>query len=170
MHTMKGKYILGNEDGSVLIISLVMLAILVVIGISATTTSNIENLVTRNVEQYTDALYRAEAAANLGTQMLQNADPNPRDDTNFSNNFLNQTVGALAVSNILDENYWADPNNNAETGGIASTQLLAGSEGIVAGSSLDMGKSNVYGYSVFGRCQLPTGTLVIIGVGYRRAF
>ena len=61
MNTMKGKYVIGNEDGSVLIIALVILAILVVIGISATTTSNIENLVTRNVENYTIAFYTAEA-------------------------------------------------------------------------------------------------------------
>ena len=48
---MKEKSILHNQDGSVLIISLVILALLVIIGISATTTSNIENLVTRNVEE-----------------------------------------------------------------------------------------------------------------------
>jgi len=167
---MKGTYILGNEDGSVLIVSLVILALLVVIGISATTTSNIENLVTRNIEEYTDALYRAESAAMEGTQMLQNADPNPRDDPLFSSMWLNKTVEDLSENDILDENYWADPNNNTGSGGIANTELLAGSEGIVAGSSLDMGKSNVHGYTVYGRCQLPTGALVIIGVGYRRAF
>jgi hypothetical protein len=169
---MKGKYLIGNEDGSVLVIALVMLALLVILGISATTTSNIETLVTRNIEEYTDALYRAEAAAMEGTQMLQNANPNPRDDPSFSNMWLNQTVGDLAVGNILEENYWDDVNNHAGSGGIANTELLGGSEGIVSGSSLDMGKSKVYGYTVYGRCELPppTRALVIIGVGYRRAF
>ncbi|MBN1227965.1 MAG: hypothetical protein JXA79_13295, partial [Deltaproteobacteria bacterium] len=62
MYAMKEKNILHNQDGSVLIISLVILALLLIIGVSATTTSNIENLVTRNVENYTVALYRAEAA------------------------------------------------------------------------------------------------------------
>ena len=166
---MKGNYVIGNEDGSVLIIALVMLALLVIMGISATTTSNIENLVTRNIEEYTDALYRAEAAAMEGTQRLQNATPNPRDDATLGT-WLNQTVAEVTEGEVLTSSYWSGAETPPIAGGIANTQLLAGSQGIVGGSSLDMGKSNVYGYTVYGRSQLPTGALVIVGVGYRRAF
>lgn len=58
---MKENSILHNEEGSVLIIALVMLALLLAIGISATTTSNMENVVTRGTEHYTIAFYTAEA-------------------------------------------------------------------------------------------------------------
>ncbi len=167
IHTMKGKNVIKNEEGSVLVIALVMLALLVIIGISATTTSNIENLVTRNVEDYTVALYFAEAAAMQGIQSLDDAAPNPRDNPP---GWLNPTVNDVTDANILDGNYWTGGAPFPPVAGTGGSQLLAGSHGIVGGSSLDMGKSNVYGYTIYGRGQAPTGGLVIIGVGYRRAF
>jgi hypothetical protein len=167
MNTMKKNCVLHNQDGSVLIISLVILALLLVIGISATTTSNIENLVTRNIEDYTIALYFAEAAAMEGIQDLDDVVPNPRDN---SPTWLNPTVDNVTEANILDENYWTGGAPYTPDAGIGGSHLLGGSHGIVGGSSLDMGKSNVYGYTVYGRGQAPRGGLVLIGVGYRRAF
>jgi Tfp pilus assembly protein PilX len=165
---MKEKTVLHNEDGSVLVIALVMLALLVVIGISATTTSNIESLVTRNVEDYTVALYLAEAAAMEAVQSLDDVTPNPRANPP---SWLNPTVDAVTDANIVDPDYWAGGAPfPPDPGGIGNSTLLAGSHGVVRGSSLDMGKSNVYGYTAYGRGQSQTGGVVIIGVGYRRAF
>jgi len=164
---MKRSYVSGNENGSVLIVSLVILALLVIIGISATTTSNIENLVTRNVEQYTVALYLAEAAAMEGIQSLDDVAPNPRDNPP---GWLNPTMDAVTDADILDDNYWAGGAPYTPGAGVGSSQLLGESHGVVGGSSLDMGKSNVYGYTIYGRGQAPTGGLVLVGVGYRRAF
>jgi hypothetical protein len=160
--TMKEKNVLHNEDGSVLIISLVILALLLVIGMSATTTSNIENLVTRNVEEYTVALYRAEAAAMVAAQNLDDVAPNPLENPP---GWLNPTV----VDDVFDDNNWA----TAEPVDIQADQnpeITGDSQGVVSGSSLDMGKSNVYGYTAYGRGEGPRGGTVIIGVGYRRAF
>ena len=167
MNIMKQKSVLKNEDGSVLVLALVMLAVLVVIGISATTTSNIENLVTRNVEDYTIALYFAEAAAMEGIQGLDDVVPNPLENPP---GWLNPTTDDVTDANILDGNYWTGGAPFPPVGGIGGSQLLAGSHGIVGGSSLAMGSSNVYGYTIYGRGQAPTGGLVILGVGYRRAF
>jgi len=165
MNTMKKKCVLNNEDGFVLIIALVMLALLLIIGISATTTSNIEILVTRNVEDYTIALYFAEAAAMEGIQGLDDVSPNPRDNPTT---WLNPTLDDVTEANILDENYWAGGAPYTPDAGIGGSQLLAGFNG--TRGSLDMGKSNVYEYTIYGRGQAPNGGLVIIGVGYRRAF
>jgi len=162
---MKEKSVLNNEDGSVLIISLVILALLLVIGMSATTTSNIENLVTRNVEEYTVALYRAEAAAMETVQRLNVIVPNPRD-VYPPPGWLNPIV----FNNILDDNNWDSGATYPPDSGITDSELLADSQGIVLGSSLDMGKSNVYGYTAYGRGEGDRGGVVIIGVGYRRAF
>ena len=167
MNTMKKKCVLNNEDGFVLIIALVILAVLLVLGISATTTSNIENLVTRNVEDYTIALYFAEAAAMQGIQGLDDVVPNPRDSPSPPT-WLNPTVDDVTEANILDENYWAGGAPYTPDAGIGGSQLLAGFNGIAG--SLDMGKSNVYEYTIYGRGRAPNGGLVIIGVGYRRAF
>jgi len=165
---MKEKSVLQNEDGSVLIISLVIMAFLLVIGMSATTTSNIENLVTRNVEQYTVALYRAEAAAMVAAQNLDDVTPNPRDNPPA---LLNPAVNAVTDTNIVDENYWeTDPYVQDADTDIGDARLFAEAHGVVGGSTLDTDKSNVYGYTAYGRCRLPSGATVIIGVGYRRAF
>lgn len=161
---MKEKSVLHNEDGSVLIISLVILALLLVIGMSATTTSNIESLVTRNVEEYTVALYRAEAAAMEAVQLLNDATPDPIAD---KPDCLNPTEDAVTGAVIVNENYWeTDPF--PQFASIGNSKLLAGFDGIIG--SLDMGKSSVYKYTTYGRGEGNRGGVVIVGVGYRRAF
>jgi hypothetical protein len=174
MHAMKGKNMMKNEEGSVLVISLVILAVLVVLGISAATTSNIELRIATNNEIYTENLYLAEAAAVEGAQDLEDIVPNPRD--NAPTDFLNPDVDDVSQDDILDENYWGGGAPVAARNGFddpgtpyQDTQMLAGSQGIVGGSSLDMGKSNVHGYTVYGRCER-RNSVVIVGVGYRRAF
>ncbi|MBW2079019.1 MAG: pilus assembly PilX N-terminal domain-containing protein [Deltaproteobacteria bacterium] len=169
---MKEKSVLVNEDGSVLVIALVMLALLTIMGISASTTSDIELQIAHNNEVYTENVYLAEAAAIQGVQILEDVVPNPRDNPP---GYLNPTVGDIE-DDILTENYWKggapvtpqngydDPNTSGQ-----DTQILAGSQGVVGGSSLDMGKSNVYGYTIYGRCERKNN-VVIVGVGYRRAF
>lgn len=170
---MKEKSVLVNEEGSVLVIALVMLALLTIMGISASTTSNIELQIASHDEVYTENVYLAEAAAIEGIQTLDDVAPNPRDNPP---GYLNPTVGDVSENDILTKSYWKggapvnpedgydDPNTAGQ-----DTIILAGSQGVVGGSSLDMGKSNVYGYTVYGRCER-RNNVVIVGVGYRRAF
>lgn len=161
---MKEKSVLYNEDGSVLIISLVIMALLLIIGISATTTSNIENLVTRNVENYTEALYLAEAATMENAQRLQ--------DEAISN--LNNPASIQWLTKREDipsfdptsDTYWTG-TYSAQSPIEANTRLLALYEGKVG--SLGMGQSNIHRYTIYGR-SLKNNSRVIIEVGYRRAF
>jgi Tfp pilus assembly protein PilX len=159
---MKQKNVLHNQDGSVLILSLVILAVLLVIGISATTTSDIENLIAVNVREYTVAFYRAEAAAMVAAQGLEDCAPNPLVN---SPTWLHNTV----VSDIFDENNWAN-KQTVDINVNQNPEIISDSRGIVEGSSLDMGKSNVYGYTAYGRGRGDRGGVVVVGVGYRRAF
>jgi hypothetical protein len=166
MNTMKGKCVLGNEDGSVLVIALVMLALLTIMGVSATTTSNIEIQVARNIEYYTQNLYMAAAAAMEAAQELEN-----RNLQTNRPNYL-QGVGVLVdlAGSIPDGGYWgANADPSADSLLDDSAQKLASSEGIVGGSSLDMGKSSVYGYTIFGRSE-SNNSVVIIELGYRKAY
>lgn len=165
MNAMKEKCLLRNEDGSVLVIALVMLALLTIMGISATTTSNIEIQVAVNDEFYTENLYRAEAAAMEGIQRLENI-PNPQENPP-AGGWLNPDD--VTENDILGINYWKGGAPSPPQAGITDTLLLAGSQGIVGSSSLDMGKSNVNGYTIYGRCERNNG-VVIVGVGYRKAF
>jgi hypothetical protein len=166
MNTMKAKCVLGNEDGSVLVIALVMLALLTIMGISATTTSNIEMQVAKNIEFYTQNFYMAEAAAMEAAQELEN-----RNLQTNPPNYL-QDIGVLVdkAGSIPDGGYWnanADPSADPDLDDF--TQKLSSSEGIVGGSSLDMGKSSVYGYTVYGRSE-SNNSVVIIELGYRKAY
>lgn len=58
---MKEKCLLKNEDGSVLILALVMLVLLTLLGIAATTTSIIEVQIANNDRLHKTAFYTAEA-------------------------------------------------------------------------------------------------------------
>ena len=49
-----------------------------------------------------------------------------------------------------------------------NSEFMAFYEGIVPGSSLDMTKPTIHGYSVFGRSHRNNGR-VVVGVGYRKA-
>ena len=54
---------LNNEDGSVLVIALLMLAFLSILGVSATTTSTIEVQIAGNDRNFKQNFYKAEAGA-----------------------------------------------------------------------------------------------------------
>jgi hypothetical protein len=74
-------------------------------------------------------------------------------------------------SNIRDDSFWTDVNSVVSIGG--NTRFLTSSEGLVgggAGTSLDMTKSSVHGYLIYGRCRPPNSGPTIIEIGFRKAF
>jgi len=167
---MKEKCLLKNENGSVMVLALVMLALLTLLGIAATTTSTIEIQVAGNEKLYKENFYRAEAAVMENAQRIEDGEeaemknssnfppwlhiednlPDPGDITNPDN----WTDGTGAFPEVSQESI--DPN----------TRLLAVFEGLVG--SLDMDKpTKVYSYSMYGRCLRNNG-LVMIRAGYRK--
>ena len=68
---MNGKRLVGNEEGTVLIIALLMLVLLTVIGISASTISNIELQVAGNEKFYKIALFAADGGTEAGAELLE---------------------------------------------------------------------------------------------------
>jgi Tfp pilus assembly protein PilX len=164
MKTMKKECLLKNEDGSVLVLALVMLVLLTLLGIAASRTSSIEIQVSGNDTIYKQNLYMAEAGAMEAAQELENRDL----ETNAPAWLL--AIGTVnEATDIPDEAFW---NANSQLSGDANlpnTRLLAVSEGIVSGGSLDMSKSRVNSYATYGRCEQNRG-VVVIKVGYRKAF
>lgn len=67
---MNERWIRGSEEGSVLIIALIMLVMLTLLGISATTTSNIEVQIADNERNYQRAFYVADAGIEHARSML----------------------------------------------------------------------------------------------------
>ena len=166
---MKKIGMLKSEDGSLLIIALIMLAFLSLIGISASRTSSIELLIAGNERIYKQNLYMAEASAmenvqrleNGGTEMSKLADPD-------------HPVWLLTLSSLPSPNDITDPDNwtndNSQTSLMDSdTRFLTIYKGIDPGDSLDLSKSRLFTYGVIGRSIRNNG-LAIIDVGYKRAF
>ncbi len=165
---MKEISMLNNEDGTVLVLALIMLVLLTLIGISATTTSMIETRISGNERVYKQNFYAAEAASmHCAQDMEERANPKADAPTLVWLHPLN----AVVDSNIRDDSFWTDANSAVSITG--NTRLLASSEGLVgggAGTSLDMTKSSVHGYLIYGRCRPQNSGPTIIEIGFRKAF
>ena len=158
---------LNNEDGSVLVVALIMLVLLTLIGISATTTSMIETRISGNERVYKRNLYAAEAASMHCAQDLEE-----RTDLKADTSILSwlHDIGVVDYSYIRNA-AWDNTDSAQSIDG--NTRFLAGSDGLAGGAqgtSLDMTKSNVHAYSIYGRCRPPNSGPAIIEIGYRKAF
>ena len=65
-----GSKILKNEEGFVLILSMLILGILIIIGIAATTTTVLELQISGNDKVHKQTFYSAEAGASLGATVV----------------------------------------------------------------------------------------------------
>lgn len=180
MKKIMKQYMPIHEDGSVLVIAMIMLALLTIIGISATTTSTIEVQIAANDRFYKQNLCVADGAAMECIQRMENGGEEMKEMTSTrdvwlidGSNFNRSGVSVPGADTITDPDNWRD----ADTGTSQSCEVamldpnsrfMAFYGGIAEGSSLDMTKSTVYEYRVFGRSTRNEG-LVIIGVGYRKA-
>jgi len=156
---MKEKCLLKNDDGSVLVLALIMLVLLTLLGIAASRTSSIDIQISGNDIIYKQNLYMAEAGAMEAAQKLENND-------------LKTNPPLCLPAGIVDPSFSPDAaflNINLKPSSLQDTDLLALYEGLVPGSSLAMSKSKVHSYGIYGRCQQNRG-LVVIKVGYRKAF
>ncbi len=171
-----------NEEGSVLIISLIMIVLLTLLGITATRTSTIEVQIATNDKFYKQNLCVADGTVMECVQTLENAGPAVKEMTigrdpwimdDVDNDNIGICVSGVTVSSNMtnaaarDDTNWPvaciqaslDPNNS---------EFMAFYGGVVPGSSLDMTKPTIHGFSVFGRSQRNNGR-VVVGVGYRKA-
>ncbi len=170
MSVMRDNQVFVNEAGSVLILALILLVVLTLLGISATTTTQIEVQVAGNEKLYKQNLYMAEAVAMEGLQAMEDTDLEV-----FPSWIM--PVGSVDKDDIrnTDSTDPTNPWNNAQTsaGLGATTQYLAVYEGVASGSSLGMGGSRVHTFAVYGRQYDPNNPAqgrAIVRVGFRKAY
>jgi Tfp pilus assembly protein PilX len=159
---------LKNESGSAIVFTLMVLVILTVVGIAATNRSSTElNVVTEQLKYYRN-FNLAEGAATEAADLLEGIaapETDPPDwlesvrlamtETNM-NAYLSKTSGSGA------------PFPQAATVEPATTLFMGSYEGVAAGFSLDMSRSTVHSFGLYGRSQ-NEGTTTI-KLGYRKAF
>ncbi len=172
---MKKRSMLKNEDGSIMVIGMLMLVMLTLIGVSATTTSNIESQISSNERQYKRDFFRAEAAAMRTLQLLEEADKAQMKDRSFSLPWLAQQDNDIDMS---DPDDWSSDGENAnavkedivdEDGTIVYSAMNAAvEEGKAEGTSHDMtAESQMWKYSAFGHCE-SGNERIIVQMGYLR--
>ena len=158
--------IIKSEDGSVMVVALIVLAMLTIIGISASNTSTTELQIVRNDLLYRMNFYKAEAAAREGAQTVANlATANP-DEVNPG-----QTTKTWVVDPVADG---IDPTRIADMESIdeASSTVADGATTYAAaylgrtGSVAAENESQVYHFNLYG-LHADTEGRAFVEMGYK---
>ena len=152
-----------NEEGSILLVAMLMLVLLTLMGMSAVTTSNVEIRIASNEKAMARNFYLAEAAAMEAAQRIENtaeATLRARSDA-----WVN--AGTVAMGDP-GTTAWGD-SNSAVSVIDNVTRYAAVDRGVAGGSSLVLSETNLHTYSVFGRYQGNFGES-FIELGYKKRF
>lgn len=157
---------LKNEEGSVILIALIVLVAITMIGIVSMDDTSVELKIVRNEAIYRHNLYKAESAVIEAAQFM--------DDNNLSINY--PWIPSVGATFFEDPNSWtaansnlsnnmnnpADPNNNTRYA--ARLNKVVGSKKMTATSSL-------YAYSVYGLFDSTAGQgRTLIKMGYNKRY
>ena len=145
-----------------------MLALLTMIGVSASMSSSVEVRIAGNEMIYKQNLYMAEASVMESTQRLENGGTEMKDLAGSNCPIWLLDLSSLPAPNdITDPSNWTDTYSQVSID--SSSRFLTVFQGIATGSSLDMSTSRLYSYRVFGRSTQSNG-LSTVEMGYTRAF
>jgi type IV pilus assembly protein PilX len=181
----KMPFMLKNQNGSVMVVGLMVLMLASLIGIAAITTSTIEVEVTANDKFRKEDFYRAEGAAMLAAQLLENerdssalydlpygqADPdNPAAPPDLW--FRNDLSGFPDPDDVTDNYNW-DPYLNgsgeAPVDDTGQTRFMAIHDGYSEGSSTRMDATAVHTITVYGRSARERGS-AMVEIGYKKRY
>ena len=112
---MKKALLLKNENGSVVVLALIMLVLLTLLGMAVTRTSRIEVQIAANDQQAVDCLYKAESADHYAIELI---------NTWMTNTFLmSADTAANAVSPDLDNDGTPDISTDIDGDGTSDFQM-----------------------------------------------
>jgi len=173
-----------GEQGSVLVIALIMVVLLTVIGISASRNTEIEIMIAGNERVAKENFYIAEAAASDAISDLEaaNLKTNPPGWLIKKDTYLpadGRTAVALPASSgsgdldekIHEDANWDDALYSAQIPTLAggNARCLAIELGQTKTGSLVMTSSKTYDFDVYGRSSLKNGQ-GLVKMGYRKAY
>jgi Tfp pilus assembly protein PilX len=162
--------ILKNEEGTVMVIALLILALLTIIGISGTNTTVTELQIVGNDARYRQNFYRAEAAVMEAAQMSENAPVDTLRDRTFNTAGYEWLTGRGVNSSdmTVTANWNIGTNCTTAAATLPSTMYSVVEEGVVGGS-LDVSGTQLYEYTIYGLCNANNGESFIV-VGYKMRF
>ena len=159
----------GNENGSVMLIALLIMALLTIIGVSAINDTTTELQIARNDAIYKINFFQADGSVRQGVQMLEET-ADPETDLIPSSS----SITWLQDTNYDPDQAWVYGTNaaNSDFTGVRgnSAGYLAEFRGIAGGSGKDMTASTtLYEYRVYGRSSYNNGDSMVM-TGYRIRF
>jgi Tfp pilus assembly protein PilX len=156
-----------DEDGSVLIVALTMLVLLTLLGFFVAEIAEVEIQVAGNERFYKENLYGAEAGAlECAERMQETVSLDPA-----ALSWLIPLASKPAISDIRNNSYWTDANSQ-QSAIDGSIRFMAAEEGVATQTSLDMTKTTLYSYSIYGRrynSSAPQKGRSIVELGFRKA-
>ena len=165
---MKITALLNNEDGSIIILTLIFLVLLTVMGMSATSTSTIEVQIAGNGARFKQNLYLAEAAAMEAIQRMEDAgSSNLVMDDAAAFSWLNDDLGDITNPSTQIPSTLTSSVSDPVTGG--QPRFAAVSRGVTGAASLGMtASSQLYTFDVYGIYDADGLSQVV--VGYKKRF
>jgi hypothetical protein len=165
----KKNLFIKNEEGSAIVVALMILMVVTIIGVSSSNTTTVELQIVRNDGIYKQNLYLAEAAAQEAIQRIWNTS---RSDPILLENQVPVWLNTINMENI--DNWDDDGADGDDTALISSTDpdasLAVIDAGIADGGSLDISsETNAHNFAVFGLGNRNNGR-VFIRIGYRERF
>lgn len=139
---------LKRQEGSVLVVALILLVALTILGITISTISEVEIHIAGNERLYKENLYNAEAAAMECAQLMEEAASLDPDVYTWI-----KRMGTVMLADIRNDT-WFEANSapvDAATDPAGNMRYLALEEGIAEGTSLDMTKTTLRSYAIFGK-------------------
>ena len=160
-----------------LVISLILLVLLTLIGITSSRTTEIEVMIAGNERVHKQNFYIAEGAAMQGAQIMELTDLESvglpwlmdEDNENDSGAELPAASHSDIQAYIHESDNWTDSFSSVLAGLPGEARVLGLSKGVVPTSSWKMTSSKVYGFEVYGRSRLRNGE-GLVAVGYRKAY
>lgn len=172
-------HVLGNEEGSAIIIAVVLLLVVTVMGIAAINTSTTEIKIYHNEIIYQRNFYQAESAAIEAAKRIEvEKDTNQLRPDSTTYNWV-KDKDEVKTKDMTDTANWvyegSEKDNsypslfNTDPKYAINVKYAIVGRGIAKGSSLDVGASTVHVFSVYGLSESNNGN-VLIEIGYRRRF
>jgi len=165
----------NNEEGSAIVIALMILMVVTIIGVTSSNRTIMELNIVRNEGIYKQNLYLAEAAAQEAVQRIWNISrTDPFLLENESQEWLNDPNDPAAIDMTNTANWDDDGADNDDTALVSSldadASLAVDNIGIASGGSLDISSgTNAHDFTVYGLGTQNNGR-VFIQIGYRERF
>ena len=161
-----------NEEGTAIVMGLVVMLILTVVGITAVNTSTVELQIVRNEVIYKDDLYLAEGAAHEAIETIwQIARTNPYILLDRRREWLSAVIEDVDDADMVSVySYIPNFETNSLSADIGpQTSFSAVDIGVARPGSLEMTGTNIHEWSVYGQSNKNNGQ-VLIQIGYRERY